>query len=354
MRVSAAIVLNARASSKDFFEGGCTVVRHGQLDPYYKKILSGDFSNCAAPAKAIADGAPLAADVDSGAEEHARVPTSSHASDAGLDFDMEAELELLLAGDDEVALAEDAGAGAEGPAMDAIVHDGAVLEDEHVPVELAEEAPPLIEDVKKGSFGAFTFTPRSKDHPKGGRFGAWEVRCPFHKLNPKSGCAKHFGVEGPTFAHQVAAGRRAAWWCTVARNYDRQRKHMLAFLADLVGDPPTDEELIAPKITVRPKPKDILDDVALDELDAHAHVEPPALADVPHGRGRGRGGRVGRARGRGRHAAIAAPAAPPASGDEMPVMALAVAAAADEDDSSTNSSGTSDSDSSSCSQSGSD
>ena len=45
-----------------------------------------------------------------------------------------------------------------------------------------------LDMLRSRTWGAFRMTPRQPGSTQGGRFGAWQVRCPFHKKNNSSGC----------------------------------------------------------------------------------------------------------------------------------------------------------------------
>ncbi len=51
-----------------------------------------------------------------------------------------------------------------------------------------------------GPWGVFQFYALQPGSTHGGRFGGYQVRCPFHEKNEgkRSGCRKTFKIEGPT------------------------------------------------------------------------------------------------------------------------------------------------------------
>ena len=327
--------LMAMLKADDMLKRGLPIVMHGQKDAWYKSVLDGDFSVAVAVAVGddcciddVEPGEPSVPDD----EVFPRAPRDRVLDDPGLDdggedaFDdddglrgrsLEEDIEKIM---DEMMAAEelaeiervtdDMGDGdAVGPPP-ALPDDaprlwGNVLApgDETpqlpgpgpgtpplgpIPEGLAEGLPPdppppvplpghaddeLVEEcLKSGYYGCFRLTARQAGVHGGSRFGAFEARCYYHKKNFKTGCAKSFRIEGPTWADRHLTVKRAIWWFTMAREMDRQWQHM-AFEArpDIDGALPTAEELLALKMgfVERPDPKTILNDEQWDEIVAN-------------------------------------------------------------------------------------
>lgn len=85
--------------------------------------------------------------------------------------------------------------------------------------------------------GPFRFTPKQPHQKSGGKFGGWEVDCPYHRKNFKSGCRKWFGIAGPSLQDKQEAAAAALVWCAAARQFDRQFLH-LAYQVDYKTAPP--------------------------------------------------------------------------------------------------------------------
>ena len=149
-------------------------------------------------------------------------------------------------------------------------------------------------------WGPFRLTPKPG--------GAWQARCPFHRLNRKTGCKKSLGVAGMSSAEIQL---RLKHWCCQVALFDRQRHHRSFDVA--VGFCPPQavvEALRRPEIDIPAVP--VPTDEELDRAEAAARG-----AVIEPGRGRGRGGGRGRGRGRvGRGVAGAGAAVPavPAAG----------------------------------------
>lgn len=85
--------------------------------------------------------------------------------------------------------------------------------------------------------GPFRFTPKQAFHRSGGRYGGWEVFCPFHAKNFKSGCRKWFPILGPALSDKQAAANAALAWCAAASTVERHCLH-LAYPIDYDAAPP--------------------------------------------------------------------------------------------------------------------
>jgi hypothetical protein len=90
----------------------------------------------------------------------------------------------------------------------------------------AEEVPAEAKDIIGRKIGPFRFTPKQASQASGGRYGGWEVQCPFHRKNLKSGCRKWFGVCGPAMKDKQECVAAALEWCAAARRFSRQWMHL--------------------------------------------------------------------------------------------------------------------------------
>lgn len=90
----------------------------------------------------------------------------------------------------------------------------------------AKEAPVEAKDIIGRKIGPFRFTPKQASQASGGRYGGWEVQCPFHRKNLKSGCRKWFGVCGPAMTDKQECVAAALEWCAAARRFSRQWMHL--------------------------------------------------------------------------------------------------------------------------------
>lgn len=63
------------------------------------------------------------------------------------------------------------------------------------------------------------------------RADGFQVTCPYHKLNKKTGCRRWFKLTGDESEeeHELLL-RRLMWWCTTAQEFDRQRTHLRSIL----------------------------------------------------------------------------------------------------------------------------
>jgi hypothetical protein len=85
--------------------------------------------------------------------------------------------------------------------------------------------------------GPFRFTPKQSFHKSGGKHGGWEVFCPFHAKNYKSGCRKWFPILGPALCDKQAAANAALAWCAAASTVNKHCLH-LAYPIDYDAAPP--------------------------------------------------------------------------------------------------------------------
>ena len=74
--------------------------------------------------------------------------------------------------------------------------------------------------------GPFRFTPKQSFHKSGGKHGGWEVFCPFHAKNYKSGCRKWFPILGPALRDKQVAANAALAWCAAASTVDKHCLHL--------------------------------------------------------------------------------------------------------------------------------
>ena len=118
--------------------------------------------------------------------------------------------------------------------------------------------------LRSSRWGVSGITPKQPGSAGSGRFGGWEARCPFHKLNDKSGCKRFLRITGPSPQDQTNTLRRLLYWCSVAQEYNRQRLH-LGFLPPLEECPPV-ALIMSRKIT--DKPQSVKTDDALDAEEA--------------------------------------------------------------------------------------
>ena len=96
---------------------------------------------------------------------------------------------------------------------------------------------PHTRDIIGRTVGPFRFTAKQPSQKSGGRFGGWEVFCPFHRKNYKSGCRKWFGLCGPTLKDKQECAAAALEWCAAAHQFDRQWLH-LAYQVDYAAAAP--------------------------------------------------------------------------------------------------------------------
>ena len=115
-------------------------------------------------------------------------------------------------------------------------------------------------------WGAFNFTARPAG-TYGGNYGAFEVQCPFHRKNDRTGCAKFIRIEGPNADDKQKAIHRAIWWCSQYDKFTLQREHM-GFAA--LGDPPPLAELQPLMPLERPARRSIRTDIEIDIANAAA------------------------------------------------------------------------------------
>ena len=187
----------------------------------------------------------------------------------------------------EVSAASDQAESSAGGGVRDILDDlAADLDDDNVRVENPQLArdeqefippppPPDPEDevaaardlLSSSRFGSFTITPKQAKGP--GNFGGYQGSCRFHKKNNLTGCKRFVSIKGPTSEDREAAFDQILYWCTQARDFNRQRWHIGTSL-----QPTPSRALLARRIDEIPE--DVQDD---DELDrANAVAARPAAA----------------------------------------------------------------------------
>lgn len=121
--------------------------------------------------------------------------------------------------------------------------------------------------------GPFRLTPKQPDQKSGGQYGGWEVFCPFHRKNFKSGCRKWFPLLGPNLQHKQEAAAAALEWCAAARRFDRQWLH-LAFAVDYAAAAPVSTTRLLPIFMEAPPKIRCAPDTELDGVDGAAAAAP--------------------------------------------------------------------------------
>jgi hypothetical protein len=95
-----------------------------------------------------------------------------------------------------------------------------------VPTIEAVAAQEGLEKIIGRRIGPFRFTPKQSFHKSGGKHGGWEVFCPFHAKNYKSGCRKWFPILGPALRDKQVAANAALAWCAAASTVDKHCLHL--------------------------------------------------------------------------------------------------------------------------------
>ena len=136
-----------------------------------------------------------------------------------------------------------------------------------------------------------------------GKPDSYEARCPFHRLNAKSGCRKTFEIAHPGDEEVVLNALK--WWCNEAKVWTHQRDHLDA-LDEPLAVPLFDAAALEAGRIEGPAP--LRSEVKTDvQLDAEAAARALALRARARGRaGAGRGGRGRRGRGAGPAAPVGA------------------------------------------------
>ena len=282
---------------QDLINRGLGMVWHGQDARTYKAFLDGDFAARRQVKRRRIQTLPLTLDVDGASDvEVLQQPDSP----AALELDIEA-----WGGDDMDFFAPggDGGGASPGGGGD-VTPDVGGADDElppapppvHLPPpDILVVAHPFALEIMANAFGVFHLTEKRMAGALVLRPRAFQVTCPFHKLNDKSGCKKMLTAASMSVEHETQALRRLFSWCLRYRHHDRQRNH----LHDLPSLEECPEPLVLQALVegVEAPALPVMTDVQLDELAAAAADEG---GGPPGGPGGGRRGGRGRGRGRGR------------------------------------------------------
>ena len=258
---------------EELFANGLAAIPHGRPAALYAQLLNGSLE---LPEDDVADAMVLDIELNVELPPHGLppVPSFEEESDDGDGFDLTAALEGMIEAED-----------AEGACAAAVGHDGSGSDTavdgggdglnggdavDALAVALAAPAGPakspherMHEMLEFRRWGIFTLTLKDKAGPYGSLQGA----CPWHRKNHCTGCKKLIRIEGPAANDMLQTLRLVLWWCSQARNFDRQWKHV--YLADLrqAACPPL--ELLETWVMNEP-PAGVLSDVQLDEAEAAA------------------------------------------------------------------------------------
>ena len=300
--------------AEEIFALGLPAIEHGRDDASYKALLRGDIQaelarledapppDVDAVHSAEDAPAPLPAPADDvgGAEEaveHADAQESSEESDAEL-------LELV----EEAVEAHHAAIEAAEPA-DAPVAPPAHSEPEAAAVAVAPEVPPApraaraarapgpaasdeddddedIPQLVNRQYGVFRITAKQPGTVGGGRYGGFQATCVFHKKSDVTGCKRYIGCDSAEASNKAATLRRLLWWCTQARDFDRQRLHVSSPLP-LESCPPMSVLEAQVRLMQRPDLADVRSDVELDAAARRAAAAAPAHA-APKAKAKGK------------------------------------------------------------------
>ena len=111
------------------------------------------------------------------------------------------------------------------------------------------------------SWGHFSFHWK-RTHPIQRPHGSIEMVCPYHRLNDKSVCKKVLSLSNRSIHERDLVARTLKHWGNGAKNYNRQRLHILPFRLD-TSLTPSEEVVNLQKLTDAP-PERVLSDIALD------------------------------------------------------------------------------------------
>eukprot|EP00972_Heterocapsa_arctica_P016728 2467428-Heterocapsa_arctica.AAC.1 len=171
--------------------------------------------------------------------------------------------------------AEEAGGEEPGdgpPSLEAVPppHPLPLAPPELAPPEVPDNADenPLQKMLPMGRYGIFTISPKQPGR-QAGPHGGYQVRCPFHRLNAKSECKKYLRIAGPGIEDKRITIRRLMWWCTMAKDFDRQRLHLNQPLPP--EQCPSFPYLRAKNVSDKPLPGSVRTDVELDRDSAVQH-----------------------------------------------------------------------------------
>ncbi len=112
----------------------------------------------------------------------------------------------------------------------------------------------------------------------GGPFGGYQASCPFHRKNDTTGCKRYLKLPSNDPAARQLVLRQLMWWCSQAKNFSRQRFHLIQGL-------PTDQvpswaHLRALREDVRPEKGEVHTDEYLDAEDAASVAASAAYTDA--------------------------------------------------------------------------
>ena len=77
--------------------------------------------------------------------------------------------------------------------------------------------------------------------PAASVFGSLQVECRFHRKTDATGCKKTLKCLGPDDHHKREVARIAMWWASQARDFDRQRRHIVLANTNVLVCPPATE-----------------------------------------------------------------------------------------------------------------
>ena len=221
--------LQCLLTAEQIFERGVAAIPHGKQPSVYKDLLN--------DRPRAAGAIPIEGDVAVHTDREPMVSDIAAPGSEGSDADMEDDWLHAL----EEAMLGECGAGSPtgsaggvtpvaippvgttpvGAAPSPSAAVGSVL--------IACPSTPVMEvtaadlaDIRKTNYwGCFTLTPVAK-----GRFGRWQAACPFHRKNDVTNCKRSIKVLGPDKEDQIAALWRMRHWCNIAKDFDRQQKHV--------------------------------------------------------------------------------------------------------------------------------
>ena len=315
---------------QDLIKRGLDMVWHGQDARTYMAFLDGDFAARRQVKRRRIQTLPLTLDVDGASDvEVLQQPDSP----AALELDIEAwggdEMDFFAPGGDGGGASPGGGGdvtpggtpeggdvipggGDVTPGGGDVTPDVGGADDElppapppvHLPPpDVLAVAHPFALEIMANAFGVFHLTEKRKAGARVLLPRAFQVTCPFHKINDKSGCKKMLTAASISEEHEAQVLRRLFSWCLRYRHHDRQRNH----LPDLPSLEECPEPLVLQALVegVEAPALPVMTDVQLDlELAVAAADEG---GGPPGGPGGGRRGGRGRGRGRGRdHAAVEA------------------------------------------------
>lgn len=316
-------------------EGIADAVPHGRTEKFYRLLLLGGHRGNRAALRDVEveaaepdgarlgpedfppprDGASGVGEEACGKDEADRMLGEDLCSD---DEEMIRLLDETLGENEESGSDEGGGSGRDSGADGPGAADAEALEalevDELGALAIVPAPPPgpaiNLQPLRFGSWGVFKITPKQG---KAGKFGGFQVACPFHRKNYKSDCHKFIALDGPPDDRvaRMRCMRRLLWWCWQTKQQPRQYIHIAMDLPD--GNDMDYAFIQANKITEAPARQDVWTDEDLDSLLVPLDLCPPESfqraqelydQEVAAGRrapkGAGRGGRAGGRKGGGR------------------------------------------------------